>query len=64
MNIRLLAFDTVKAAEIFIERAERFFYSVMLLSYRCPKCNGSLRMAAEGRCKRILGDQIRRRSPI
>jgi hypothetical protein len=51
MNIRSLAFDMAKAVEIFIDKAKRFFYDVMLLGYRCPKCNGSLKMAAEGRCK-------------
>jgi len=40
-----------KAVDIFIEKAKGFFYSVMLLGYRCPKCNGSLTMATEGKCK-------------
>ena len=51
MNIRTLAFDMARAVETFIQKAKRFFYSVMLLGYRCPKCDGSLVMAAEGRCK-------------
>jgi len=51
MDIRLLALDMARAVEIFMQKARRFFYSVILLGYRCPKCNGSLRMAAEGRCK-------------
>ena len=51
MNIITLAFDMVKAVESFVEKAKKFFYSVMLLGYRCPKCNGSLIMGPEGRCK-------------
>jgi hypothetical protein len=51
MNIIHLALDMVKAVESFAEKAKKFFYSVMLLGYRCPKCNGLLVMAAEGRCR-------------
>jgi hypothetical protein len=51
MNIIALAFGMANAVDIFIEKAKNFFYSVMLFSYRCPKCNGSLLMMAEGRCK-------------
>jgi len=40
-----------KAVESFVEKAKKFFYSVMLLGHRCPKCNGSLIMVPEGRCK-------------
>jgi hypothetical protein len=51
MNIITLAFDMAKAVESFVEKAKKFFYSVMLLGHRCPKCNGSLIMVPEGRCK-------------
>jgi hypothetical protein len=51
MNIIALAFDMAKVVEVFIQKAKRFFYSVVLFGYRCPKCNGSLLMAAEGQCK-------------
>ena len=40
-----------KAVEGFVEKAKKFFYSVMLLGRRCPECNGSLIMEPEGRCK-------------
>jgi len=40
-----------KAVESFVEKAKKFFYSVMLLGFRCPKCNGLLAMVAEGRCR-------------
>lgn len=51
MNIISLAFDMAKAVEIFMYRARTFFYSVMLLGHRCPKCNGSLIMVSEGKCR-------------
>jgi hypothetical protein len=51
MNIIAIAFDMAKAVEIFVEKAKRFFHSVMLLGHRCPKCHGSLVMVAEGKCK-------------
>ena len=34
MNIITLAFDMTKAVEVFMEKAHRFFYSVMLLGHR------------------------------
>ena len=51
MNIRTLAFDMTQAVEIFIQKVKKFFYSVMLFSHRCPKCNGSLIMVSEGKCR-------------
>jgi len=51
MSIIDLAFDIVKAVESFVEKAKRFFYSVMLLGYRCPECSGWLEMAGESKCK-------------
>jgi hypothetical protein len=51
MNIIAVAFDMAKAVEIFIQKAKIFFYSVMLLGHRCPKCQGSLIMVTEGKCR-------------
>ncbi len=51
MNIRQLAFDLAKSVELFMDRARRFFHAVVLMAYRCPECNGSLQMLAEGKCK-------------
>jgi len=53
MNIITLAFDMAKAVEVFMQKAKKFFYSVMLFGHRCPKCNGSLTMASEGKCRCI-----------
>jgi len=50
MNIRVLAYEMTEAVEAFRLKARRFFYSVMLIGHRCPKCNGSLAMVSEGRC--------------
>jgi hypothetical protein len=51
MNIIILAFDLTKAVESFAEKAKKFFYNVMLLGHRCPRCNGRLVMVTEGRCR-------------
>jgi len=51
MNIRTLAFDMADAVGLFVQKAKKFFYHVMLFGYRCPKCNSSLTMAVEGVCK-------------
>ena len=51
MDIRQLAFEMAETVEAFLERARRFFYSVMLIGHRCPKCNGLLAMVSEGRCR-------------
>jgi len=40
-----------KAVEIFVDKAKRFFHSVMLLGHRCPECHGSLIMVTEGKCR-------------
>ena len=50
MNIIKLAFGMSAAVEKFLTKAKRFYYLVMLFGCRCPKCNGSLAMIAEGRC--------------
>ena len=51
MNIRSFAFDMAQTVELFIQKAKAFFYSVILLGHRCPKCNGLLVMADEGKCR-------------
>jgi len=51
MNIIQFAFDMADAVGQFVQNAKRFFYNVMLFGYRCPKCNNSLIMIAEGICK-------------
>jgi len=51
MNIRHLAFEMAEAVEAFLQKARRFFYTVMLIGHRCPKCNGSLAMVSESRCR-------------
>jgi hypothetical protein len=51
MNIVAVSFDMAKAVEVFIQKAKRFFYSVMLLGHRCPQCGGRLLMVAESRCQ-------------
>lgn len=51
MNIIDLAFDMTRAVEVFIHKVRRFFYHVMLLGYRCPRCSNQLNMIAEGKCK-------------
>ena len=50
MDIIRLAFDMTAAVQEFVGKVRRFYYWVMLLGYRCLKCNGSLVMVAEGRC--------------
>lgn len=51
MNIIQLAFDMAAAVKEFMSRARRFYYLVMLFGCRCPKCNGSLTMIGDGRCR-------------
>ena len=51
MDIRKLAADMTTAVQQFFTKAKRFYYLVMLFGYRCPKCNGSLTMVAEGKCR-------------
>ena len=53
MNIVTLAFDMANTVQIFMQKAKKFFYSVMLLGYRCTECNGSLVMVGEGRVRCI-----------
>ena len=51
MNIIALAFDMAAAVKEFMSRARRFYYLVMLFGCRCPKCDGSLAMVGDGRCR-------------
>jgi len=51
MDIIRLSFDMTAAVQEFVEKVRSFYYWVILLGYRCPRCNGSLVMVAEGRCK-------------
>ena len=53
MNIIAFAFDMSAAVKKFITKAKQFYYLVMLFGCRCPKCDGSLDMVAEGRCRCI-----------
>ena len=58
MNMIKLAFDMAAAVQNFFGRAKRFYYPVMLFGYRCPNCNGSLAMIAEGKCRcSLCGDE-------
>ncbi len=51
MNIRVWAYEMADAVEAFLQKARRFFYTVMLIQHRCPKCRGSLVMVSEGKCR-------------
>jgi hypothetical protein len=51
MSIITLAFALGTAVEKFLAQARRFYYLVMLFGYRCPKCNNSIAMVKEGRCR-------------
>jgi len=51
MNIVDRAFEMARVVENFVQKARHFFYCVMLVGHRCPKCDGSLQIVAEGRCK-------------
>ena len=59
MNIIALAFDMAAAVKEFVSKAKRFYYHVMLFSCRCTKCDGSLTMIDDGRCKcDVCGEQF------
>jgi len=56
MSMIALAFAMAKTVESFVEKARRFFHSVMLLGHCCSQCNGSLVMVADGRCRCVSCD--------
>jgi hypothetical protein len=59
MNIIALAFDMAAAVKDFVARAKRFYYDVMLFDCRCGKCDGSLTMLGDGRCRcDVCGEQF------
>lgn len=51
MNIIKLAFDMAAAVQNFFGKTRRFYYLVILLGHRCPKCNSVLTMTAESLCR-------------
>jgi hypothetical protein len=51
MDIIKFAFDMTAVVERYVDKVRRFYYWVMLLGCRCPKCNGGLSMVAEGKCR-------------
>ena len=51
MDIVRLAFEMAEAVEQFLAKVKQFYYQIMLAGCRCPKCDGSLSMFAEGRCR-------------
>ena len=51
MDIIKLAFDMTGAVQRYVDKVRRFYYWVMLLGCRCPKCNSGLSMIAEGTCR-------------
>ncbi len=51
MDIIKQAFRLMEMVMGFAGRAKQFYYAIVLLGHRCPKCNGGLVMVAEGLCK-------------
>jgi len=46
-----LAFRLTDSVATLRGRVRQFYYSVMLMGHRCPRCNGPLAMIREGRCQ-------------
>lgn len=46
-----VAFELARAVEALVNHTRVFCYEVMLSAYRCPKCEGSLEMIGESRCR-------------
>ena len=46
-----LAFKLAEAVSRLLAHARRFFYEVVLSSYACPRCGGTLAMLRDGRCR-------------
>lgn len=51
MDMIKLAFDMTGAVQRYVDKVRRFYYWVTLLGCRCPKCNSSLAMIAESKCR-------------
>jgi hypothetical protein len=51
MNIIEAALQMCERVQGFREQVRRFFYEVMLSGHACPRCEGALLMAAEGKCQ-------------
>lgn len=51
MDMIKLAFDMTAAVQEFVDKVRQFYYGIMLMGYRCPKCNSSLNMVSEGKCR-------------
>lgn len=51
MNIINRAFEMLRAVQGFFSKAKRFYYMVVLLGRRCPKCNSPLTMTDESLCR-------------
>ncbi|MFH1615315.1 MAG: hypothetical protein ABIG61_09560 [Planctomycetota bacterium] len=50
MNIIKLAFSMVARVQQLFGRVRSFYYSTILLDYRCGQCNGKLSMISESKC--------------
>ena len=46
-----LAFELAGIVELLVEHTRTFCYQVMLSAHGCPKCDGSLEMIGESRCR-------------
>lgn len=51
MNIIVCAFEIEAAVKKLCEKIRRFYYRVVLAGFRCPKCESSLLMVADGLCR-------------
>jgi hypothetical protein len=51
MNIIKRAFEMLETVQCFFGKARGFYYMVVLLGHRCPKCNNALTMASESVCR-------------
>jgi len=51
VQIIRLAFQLTDTVAALKERTRRFYYAVMLIGHRCPRCDGGLAMVCEGQCR-------------
>ena len=51
MNIIEIAFNMAARVQRLFGRVRSFYYSTVLLAYRCGQCNGRLSMISESRCR-------------